>query len=122
VEAFLIHDLAHLGRGDYLVNLSQSLVEGLLFFQPGVWRISTVVRAERENWCDDTVVALTEDPGGWRSLSRCSRSIAGSIPGVAGGDRRESVRAGPASIGSEPAQRCLRARSRGVVSRGWYGT
>ena len=33
----------------------------------------------------------------------------GSIPGVAGGDRRESVRAGPLSIGSEPAQRCLRA-------------
>ncbi len=80
VEAFLIHELAHVRRGDYLVNLAQSLVEGLLFFHPGVWWISKVIRAGRENCCDDTVVALTEDPGGWRSLSRCSRSIAGLDP------------------------------------------
>ena len=64
VEAFLIHELAHVRRGDYLVNLAQSLVEGLLFFHPGVWWISKVIRAERENCCDDTVVALTEDPRG----------------------------------------------------------
>jgi bla regulator protein blaR1 len=35
VEAFLIHELAHVRRGDYLVNFAQSLVEGLLFFHPG---------------------------------------------------------------------------------------
>ena len=122
VEAFLIHDLAHLGRGDYLVNLSQSLVEGLLFFQPGVWRISTVVRAERENWCDDTVVALTEDPGGWRSLSRCSRSIAGVDPRRRW-RRPERICQSRSVVYWERTRPALPpGRSRGVAGRGWYGT
>jgi hypothetical protein len=51
-------------RADYLVNLVESLAEGLLFFHPAVWWISKVIRAERENSCDDTVVELTEDPLG----------------------------------------------------------
>jgi beta-lactamase regulating signal transducer with metallopeptidase domain len=63
VEAFLIHELAHVRCGDYLVNLAQGLVEGL-FFHPGVWWISKVIRVGRENCCDDTVVALTADPRG----------------------------------------------------------
>ena len=49
VEAFLIHELAHIRRCDYLVNLAQSFVEGLLFYHPAVWWISAQVRAEREN-------------------------------------------------------------------------
>jgi len=36
VEAFLIHELAHVCCGDYLVNLGQGLVEGLLFHPPGL--------------------------------------------------------------------------------------
>ena len=65
VEAFLIHELAHIRRCDYLVNLAQSFVEGLLFYHPAVWWISAHVRAERENCCDDAVVALTGDAHGY---------------------------------------------------------
>jgi GWxTD domain-containing protein len=57
IEAILLHELAHIRRGDYLVNLMQTLMEGLLFYHPAAWWISSVIRAERENCCDDLVVA-----------------------------------------------------------------
>ena len=58
VEYILIHELAHIGRCDYLVNAMQSLVEVLLFYHPAVWWVSGVIRAEREHCCDEAVVAL----------------------------------------------------------------
>ena len=58
VEYILIHELAHIARRDYLVNVLQSLVEALLFYHPAVWWVSGVIRAEREHCCDDVVVAL----------------------------------------------------------------
>ena len=61
VEAILLHELAHIRRHDYLVNLLQMFVEGLLFYHPAVWWISAVIRAERENCCDDVVVATQGD-------------------------------------------------------------
>ncbi len=61
VEAILLHELAHIRRSDYLVNVGQRLVEGLLFYHPAVWWISHVIRAERENCCDDLVVNLRGD-------------------------------------------------------------
>ncbi len=70
VEAILLHELAHIRRFDYLVNLAQSLVEGLLFYHPAVWWVSHVVRREREFCCDDAVVAHTNDaPTFARALS-----------------------------------------------------
>ncbi len=62
LEAILVHELAHIRRHDYFVNLLQSAVEVLLFFHPAVWWLSAQVRAERENCCDDTAIALCGDP------------------------------------------------------------
>jgi GWxTD domain-containing protein len=61
VECILLHELAHVARHDYAVNVLQSLVEGLLFYHPAVWWVSRAVRAERENCCDDRVVELMGD-------------------------------------------------------------
>ena len=61
VEAILLHELAHIRRHDYLVNLMQIVVEGLVFYHPAVWWISGVIRAERENCCDDLVVTMQGD-------------------------------------------------------------
>ncbi len=61
IEAILLHELAHIRRADYLVNLMQTLMEGLLFYHPAAWWISSVIRAERENCCDDLVVATSGD-------------------------------------------------------------
>ena len=58
IEAILLHELAHIRRYDYVVNLLQIFVEDLLFYHPAVWWISGVIRAERENCCDDLVVAM----------------------------------------------------------------
>ncbi|MCU1236454.1 MAG: peptidase BlaR1, partial [Candidatus Solibacter sp.] len=54
-------ELAHIRRYDYLVNLLQVFVEGLVFYHPVVWWIAAVIRAERENCCDDLVVATQGD-------------------------------------------------------------
>jgi len=61
VEAILLHELAHIRRWDYLVNACQRLVEGVFFYHPAVWWISGVIRAERENCCDDVAVAASGD-------------------------------------------------------------
>jgi len=61
IEAILLHELAHIGRADYLVNLMQTLVEGLFFYHPAAWWISSSIRAERENCCDDLVVLTNGD-------------------------------------------------------------
>jgi GWxTD domain-containing protein len=61
IEAILLHELAHIRRADYLVNLMQTLVEGLFFYHPAAWWISSSIRAERENCCDDLVVLTNGD-------------------------------------------------------------
>lgn len=62
LEAILAHELAHIRRHDYLVNLAQALVETLLFYHPAVWWLSRRIRIERENCCDDLAVSLCGDP------------------------------------------------------------
>ena len=57
IEAILVHELAHIRRADYLVNLLQSLVEIIFFFNPAVLWISALIKTERENCCDDIAVA-----------------------------------------------------------------
>ncbi|MGE3277853.1 MAG: M56 family metallopeptidase [Vicinamibacterales bacterium] len=61
VEAILAHELAHVRRHDYLVNLLQAAVETLLFYHPCVWWLSAEVRKEREHCCDDLAVAACGD-------------------------------------------------------------
>jgi uncharacterized protein (TIGR03435 family) len=61
VEALLLHELAHIRRHDYLVNLVQSVAEALLFYHPAVWWVSSHIRAEREQCCDDAAVAVGGD-------------------------------------------------------------
>ncbi len=59
LEAVLAHELAHVRRYDYAVNLLQTFVETLLFYHPAAWWLSGRVRAEREHACDDAAVAAT---------------------------------------------------------------
>jgi beta-lactamase regulating signal transducer with metallopeptidase domain len=61
VEALLAHELAHIRRHDYLVNVLQGIAESLLFYHPAVWWISNQIRAEREHCCDDLAVAASGD-------------------------------------------------------------
>jgi beta-lactamase regulating signal transducer with metallopeptidase domain/thiol-disulfide isomerase/thioredoxin len=61
LRAILAHELAHIRRHDYLVNLLQTLVETLLFYHPAVWWLSAVLRNEREHCCDELAAEACDD-------------------------------------------------------------
>lgn len=78
VEALLAHELAHVRRHDYLVNLLQGVVEALLFYHPVVWWLSRRVRAERELVADDLAAAAI---GNRRRLALALSELERCIPG-----------------------------------------
>jgi beta-lactamase regulating signal transducer with metallopeptidase domain len=61
LEAVIAHELAHVRRHDYLVNVFQQFAENLLFFHPAVWWVSGQIREEREHCCDDLAVLACGD-------------------------------------------------------------
>lgn len=61
LEALLAHELAHIRRHDYLVNVLQMLAETLFFYHPVVWWVSKRMRIERELCCDDIAVDASGD-------------------------------------------------------------
>ena len=61
LELILAHELAHIRRHDYALNLIQTVIEALLFYHPAMWWVSSHVRHERENCCDDVAVAISGD-------------------------------------------------------------
>jgi beta-lactamase regulating signal transducer with metallopeptidase domain len=61
LEAVIAHELAHVRRHDYLVNLLQTAAETLLFYHPAVWWVSRRARTEREHACDDAAVRCVGD-------------------------------------------------------------
>ena len=61
LEMVLAHELAHIRRCDYLVNLLQVGVETLLFYHPVVRWVSRDIRRERELCCDDAAIKACGD-------------------------------------------------------------
>jgi len=59
IYAVFAHELAHIRREDFIVNLMQTLLCNVFFFHPGVWWMSNRVDDEREHCCDDLAVAAT---------------------------------------------------------------
>lgn len=81
VEALLAHELAHIRRHDYLVNLIQVTIEALLFYHPVVWWLSRQVRLEREHIADQLAVRVTASP---RTLALALATLADlQAPGTA---------------------------------------
>lgn len=62
LEALIVHELAHIRRHDYLVNLLQGVVEALLFYHPVVWWLSRCMRIEREQIADDIAAKALGEP------------------------------------------------------------
>ena len=62
LEAILLHELAHISRKDYLINLILSVLEPLLFFNSFIQKFSTQIANERENACDDLVIQFKYQP------------------------------------------------------------
>ncbi len=62
LESIILHELVHIKRKDYLVNIVQSFMEAIYFFNPFVWIISGIMKREREHCCDDAVVQSNRNP------------------------------------------------------------
>jgi bla regulator protein BlaR1 len=62
VEAILIHELSHIRRNDFLLNLIKTAIETLLFYNPFVWMAGRFIHIEREHACDDLVLKVTGKP------------------------------------------------------------
>ncbi|WP_293744409.1 M56 family metallopeptidase [uncultured Pedobacter sp.] len=62
VEAILIHELSHIRRNDFLLNLIKTAIETLLFYNPFVWMAGRFIHIEREHACDDLVLKITGKP------------------------------------------------------------
>ena len=93
LEAVLAHELAHVRRNDYLVNVLQTGVETLLFYHPAAWWVSRQIRAEREHVCDDMAVRVTGDAMTYaRALTRIER-LRTAAPRLAMGADGGSLRA-----------------------------
>jgi len=90
VEAILAHELAHLRRHDYLVNLIQSAVETVLFYHPATWWISRTIRRERENCCDDIAARVCGD----------DRAYAGALAALEARRAPGSLHLAPAATGN----------------------
>ena len=62
IEALLAHELAHIRRHDYVVNLLQNVIEAVLFYHPAVWWLSHRIRVEREQIADQLATELVCAP------------------------------------------------------------
>jgi hypothetical protein len=62
MEAVLLHELTHIRRHDYLVNMLLQVAEMLLFFNPFMRSLLRHAYNERENSCDDWVLQFNYNP------------------------------------------------------------
>lgn len=84
IEAILVHELAHIRRSDYLVNLLQSLLEIIFFFNPAVLWVSSLIKTERENCCDDIAVSQSSSKVNYiKALVACQEYNCQSSPALA---------------------------------------
>lgn len=67
LEAVLLHELAHIRRYDYLVNLIINFIRTILYFNPFVKAFVKTIEREREKSCDEMVVQFQYDPHSYAS-------------------------------------------------------
>jgi bla regulator protein BlaR1 len=92
VEAVLAHELAHIIRRDWIFNFLQAFIESLFYYHPAVWWVSSVIRRERENCCDDAALAATGNPLAFAKALVQVQEMAVPVPvlalGLSGNRRR----------------------------------
>ena len=89
VEAILIHELSHIRRKDYLLNLLITAMELLYFFNPFTRMLTAHLKKEREHCCDDEVLQFRYDPHAYvsalLSLARQHRQGHLAVAAIGGG-------------------------------------
>ena len=67
IEAVLLHELSHIKRSDYLVNLITRVIQTILYFNPFVRAFAITIEREREKNCDEIVLQFQYEPHGYAS-------------------------------------------------------
>ncbi len=111
LQAILAHELAHIRRHDYLVNLLQTAVETVLFYHPAVWWVGRQMRIEREHCCDDIAVAVCgsaiEYAGALAELEEMRGRVPEPALAATGGELLGRIRR---LVGQQPSRIPLRGR------------
>jgi hypothetical protein len=123
VELILMHELIHLKKADFLVNLFQQLVESIMFFNPFTWMISGLIREEREKHVDDIVTARGSSTTYARALFNLSLlQTEGSVASLAatGGGQKLLLKRIQRILKSEHMKKGFKTRLylTGIVSAG----
>jgi hypothetical protein len=53
IEAVILHELTHIKRNDYVLNVFQIFIEVVFYFHPVTWWLTSMMKREREHICDD---------------------------------------------------------------------
>lgn len=84
IEFIILHELIHIKRMDYFINILQSIQETIFFFNPAVLWLSNKIRDERENVCDDLVVKYSDSSFDYmETLLKSAELKNGLIPEIA---------------------------------------
>ena len=65
IEAVLLHELSHIKRSDFLINLITKLIQTILYFNPFVKAFAKIIEREREKNCDEIVLQFQYEPHGY---------------------------------------------------------
>ena len=96
LEAVLEHELCHWRRHDNLTAAVHMLVAALFWFHPLVWWIGRRLWAEREQACDEAVIAAGHDRAVYAAaiLDVCELYLASPLqcaPGIGGADLKQRI-------------------------------
>lgn len=92
IEAVLLHELAHIRRFDYLLNLLTRIIQTILYFNPFVKAFVRIIEQEREKSCDELVLQFQYDAHGYASaLLAMEKSATGQFAVAAAGSRKHEL-------------------------------
>lgn len=93
IEAIVLHELAHIRRGDYVAEWVLRALETVFFYHPAVWFLTAAMRRERERCCDDMAIVAGADRGCFaKALLHLEEArVPAMASGAVGGDLRGRV-------------------------------
>lgn len=96
-DAVIAHELCHVQRRDNLTAFLHTLVQSVFWFHPLVWWIGARLLEEREQACDEAVLASGSEPQTYARtiLSVCRFSVEAQSPcvaGVSGADLKQRIK------------------------------
>lgn len=62
IEAIVAHELAHIRRNDFVLNLIAAAIETMLYYHPVIWWLQKQLAQNREEACDDEALAYIQNP------------------------------------------------------------